>query len=348
MRRSDYTPVTKRNPLIYGSAVVLSRLGTRFLSHTHEEISPSLFSLHKQGYRFLYIGLHKSLWETTGVQSILHRNHLNVPYAAMGDNLIRGRFYQAIAKRSGLFLVKRASGRQGLLESAASLKKAIKAHISAGIDVIIYPEGTRKNIPQYGRYGTFFTTVFEAALELCQEQDNLALVPVNVDYSHIREDHEMLHPNEKHPRTLHILDSLKMLSHLGDIYVNIGDPVIPNDPSWNRKNLASHLHQSCLDLVKILPINIISWAITTLRAQGQKDPEALYRQIEANIRALGAHQNRFRGFSSQSSGAELWQKLIARRREFSRWTEDEGKLDRFFKLYRDYIWHLASPEPIYP
>ncbi len=348
MKKSDLTSVTRRNTLIYTSAVILSRFGTRFLSNTHEEISPEIFALHKQGYRFLYIGLHKSLWETTGVQSIIHRNHLNVPYAAMGDNLIRGRFYQAIAKRSGLFLVKRASGRQGLLESAASLKEAIKTHINAGIDVIIYPEGTRKNIPQYGRYGTFFTTVFEAALELSQTQEKFALIPVNVDYSHIREDHEMLHPDEKNPRTLHMMDSLKMLSHLGDIYVNLGTPVLVNQAHWNRKNLAAHMRQSCFDLIKILPVNIISSAIYDLHQKGQKEPDSLYREIENTINTLSPFQDRFRGLTLQSSGTELFNTVASKRREFRRWFEDDQNLLRFFKLYRDYIGPLMSPESLQP
>jgi len=346
MKRSELSSVTRRNPLIYGSAAIVSGLGIRFLSNTHQEISPDIFTLHQQGYRFLYVGLHKSLWETTGVQSVILRNHLNVPYAAMGDNLIRGRFYQAIAKRSGLFLVKRASGRQGLLESAASLKEAIKSHINAGIDVIIYPEGTRKNIPQYGRYGTFFTTVFEAALELSQSNEKFALIPINVDYSHIREDHEMLHPDEKNPRTLHMMDSLKMLSHLGDIYVTLGNPVILNQAKWNRKNLAAHIHQACLDLIKILPINIISRAIYSLRQQKQTDPAFLFKKIEITIKELAPYQDRFRGFSLQSNGAELFEKLAKQRREFKRWQEDDPNLNRFFKLYRDYIGHLACQEEL--
>ncbi len=348
MKRADQSQVTHRHFLIYGTAVVLTRLGTRFLSRTHEEISPQLHELRRQGYSFLYIGLHKSLWETTGVQGVLQRNHMKVPYAAMGDNLVRGRFYQAVAKRSGLFLVKRAAGRQGLLESAASLKDAVIKHINAKIDVIIYPEGTRKNIPQYGRYGSFFTAAFEAALELVQAGTKLALVPVNVDYSQIREDHEMLRRDSRHPRTLHVLDSLKMLSHLGDIYVNIGDPILPNEGSWNRKTLAALLHQRCLDLIKILPINVISWAIYSLRQKGIQSTESLYQEIENNIRALAPYEHRFRGFGLHSSGQELFGDLIRKRKEFARWTENDPGLQPFFKLYRDYIGHLAFPEPVQP
>lgn len=291
----------------------------------------------------MYIGLHKSLWETTGVQAVLHHNKLTVPYAAMGDNLIRGRFYQAIAKRSGLFLVKRASGRQGLLESAASLKEAIISHIKADIHVIIYPEGTRKNIPQYGRYGNFFTTAFEAAIELQQAGIKLALVPVNIDYSHVREDHEMLHPSEKNPRTLHILDSLKMLSHLGDIYVSLGDPVLLDQEPWNRKTLAAHVRQSCLELIRILPINIVSWSIYNLIQKGETDFKVLTNEIEANMNQLADHQLQFRGFSLQTSGKDLFDQVASKRKEFLLWQTKGPELSRFFKMYRDYIGHLIEP-----
>jgi len=344
MKRIEKSSVTRRNPLIYGTAVVLSRFGIRYLSHTHDEISPKMKSLKKEGFRFLYTGLHKSLGETTGVQAVLQRNQYKVPYAAMGDNLIRGRFYQAIAKRSGLFLVKRATGRQGLLESAASLKSAIKAHIESGIDVIVYPEGTRQNIPQFGRYGTFFTAAFEAAVELSQSGQKLALVPVNIDYSHVREDKEMLYSASRHPRTLHVLDSLKMLSHLGDIYVSIGDPVVPDSEQWNRKTLAARLHQDCLNLIKVLPVNVISWAIYTLRQQSIIDNERLYREIEKNIEHLAPYQERFRNFNTQSRGKELYQELVQKRKEFNRWSEENENLSKFFKLYRDYIGPLINQE----
>jgi 1-acyl-sn-glycerol-3-phosphate acyltransferase len=344
MKRHSQKSVTRRHPLIYGTAVVLLRLGLRFLSRTHEEISPRLFTLRRQGYRFLYVGLHKSLWETSGVQTVLHRNRLPVPYAAMGDNLVRGRFFQAIAKRMGIFLVKRATGRKGFLESAASLKGEIKAHLKAAVDIVIYPEGTRKNIPQFGHYGAFFTTVFEAALELSQQGEKVALVPVNVDYSHVREDHEMLRSTEKHPRTLHVLDSLTMLSHLDDIFVSFGEPVVLADRPWNRKSLAAHCHQACLDLIKILPINVVSWAIYSLHRKAKLDADSLYREIEANIRALAPCHERFRGFDLQSTGLALFEQVAKKRREFRSWARKKPDQLGIFKLYRDYIDHLIGAE----
>jgi 1-acyl-sn-glycerol-3-phosphate acyltransferase len=340
MKRQNSTAVTRRNPLIYGTAVVLLRLGLRLLSRTHEEIPPPLFTLQRQGYRFLYIGLHKSLWETSGVQTVLHRNRLSVPYAAMGDNLVRGRFFQAIAKRMGIFLVKRAHGRQGLLASAASLKRELKAHVKAAFDVIIFPEGTRKNIPQFGRYGSFFTTVFEAALEMHQENEKVALVPLNVDYSHVREDHEMLRITDKHPRTLHIMDSLNMLSHLDDIFVSFGEPIMLSDRQWNRKDLAAHCHQACLDLIKILPINVVAWAIYSLLQKNVLDSESLYREIEADISALSPFQDRFRGLNPQSNGLALFAEVAKKRKEFRSWAENNPGSLTLFKLYRDYIGHL--------
>jgi 1-acyl-sn-glycerol-3-phosphate acyltransferase len=340
MKRQSTALVTRRGPLIYGTAVVLLRIGLRLLTRTHEEISPRLFTLKREGFTCIYIGLHKSLWETSGIQTVLHRNRLFAPYAAMGDNLVRGRFFQAIAKRLGIFLVKRATGRQGLLESAAALKREVKAHLRERIDVLVFPEGTRKNIPQTGHYGTFFTTVFEAVLELSQEGEKIMLVPVNVDYSHVREDHEMLGAKERHPRTLHILDSLNMLSHLDDIFVSIGEPIVPGDRQWNRKALAAHCHQACLDLIKILPINIVAWAVHCLLQQDLRDADSLHCQIEANIRALAPYQDRFRGFALRTQGQVLFDHVSQKRKEFRFWTEKKPELLALFKLYRDYIGHL--------
>jgi hypothetical protein len=154
----------------------------------------------------------------------------------------------------------------------------------------------------------------------------------------------MLRASEKHPRTLHILDSLKMLSHMDDIFVSLGEPILLNDREWNRKDLAAHCRQACLDLIKILPINVVAWAIYSLLQKNLLDADSIYHEIEANVMALAHYQDRFRGLDLKTKGLALFEQVAKKRTEFKSWAEKKPDQLRLFKLYRDYIGHLIRAD----
>ena len=103
------------------------------------------------------------------------------------------------------------------------------------------------------------------------------VVPFNTDYSKIREDRELVKESGSKPRTLHIIDSLKMLKHIGDLYISFGEPIkIADHLDKTRKELAVFAREKCLELVKILPINIVALAILDTHEAGQIKTDKIF------------------------------------------------------------------------
>lgn len=345
---------TDRNNWTFRFAKVVNIWGYKHLGKPHVEMPPGLKELRKQGNIFLYTGLHKSLWETTGILVVLYLNKLPLPYTGMGDNLVHGKFFQTLAKKTGVFLVKRATNSREMLESAKQLKDFIVSYIAHGMDVILFPEGTRKSIINTGEYGKFYSTAFEAVLEYEKEkttilQENPGLmshdtyiIPVNVDYSIIREDWEMIHTFQGKPRTLHIFDSLKMIKKVGDTYISFGEPIKTSEyMNMNRKDMAVFVRSKCLELVKVLPINIVSRAILDSVENGVINKSVIEKNIAVNIEKLLHVKERFRGFSVGEAPVEILQR-VARMVSCYREEHLDIKNYQFYKFYADFISHYLK------
>jgi glycerol-3-phosphate O-acyltransferase len=346
--------ITDRNNWAFHLAKFVNVWGYKHLgiSHLemHEDVKRLRMSEDKKAV-FLYTGLHKSLWETTGLSVALYLEKMPLPYAGMGDNLVKGKFFQSLAKRTGVFLIKRATNRREILASARMLKEYIMTFMASGIDVLVFPEGTRKSILQSGEYGVFFPSAFEALLEYEREKENILehypelsphntyIVPVNVDYSRIREDEEMIRSYKGKPRTLHILDSLKWTKKVGDTYIIFGKPIpVARHMDKNRKELSVFAREKCLELVKILPINIVSRAIVETLENGPVDSGRIEANITRDIEKLSALKERFRGFSTADSAADIIKK-VARYEPIYRLNRIHKKNMPFYKMYADYIGH---------
>jgi len=326
--------------------------GYKHLTRPHVEFHTNLKQLKKEKSVFLYSGLHKSLWETVGILAAIHLEGLPLAYGGMGDNLVKGRFFQSLAKKTGVFFIKRATNRKEILESAKKLKEYIIYYMAQGLDVMVFPEGTRKSILTQGKYGKFFPTVFEALLEYEKNKEkilekyphlpayNTYIIPNNVDYSKIREDREMLenHPKGK-PRTLHVLDSLKMVKNIRDTYISFGSPIkIADNLGKNRKELSTYVREKCLDLVKILPINIVSRAIINSVEGDHIKTDKIETNITRIIKKLRALKDRFRGFHSDDKPQDLLGKVAKYEINFRQKHLDIKNL-AFYRLYADYIGH---------
>lgn len=344
--------VVRRNILIYLWARFISNTGYRIFSRSHVENPSDLRKLKKEDAVFLYTGLHKSLWETTGVLSAIYFQKLPIPYAGMGDNLVKGKFFQNLASKAGVFLVKRAKTRRDVLQSSKKLKDYILYYMAHGTDVSIFPEGTRRNIPENGRYGSFFPTAFEAVLEYEKTKDkilaeneklksrNVYVVPFNVDYSKIREDFEYVKSSNSKPRTLHILDSLKMLKHIGDLYISFDTPIrISDHLDKTRKELAVYTRERCLELVKILPINIAALSILDAHAGGQLAADKILEHIAANVEKLDHLKDRFRGFKAGDSPRDILDKVARYEATFR---NISGEHIPYYRLYASYINHYTN------
>jgi len=345
--------ITSRNNWTFHLAKLLGVGGYKLFSRPHLEFQADLVQLKKEKSAFLYVSLHKSLWETSGMLVPLLKKKLPVPYTGMGDNLVRGKFFQNLAKRVGVFLIKRARNRREMLESAQMLKDYIINYIAHGEDVLVFPEGTRKSIIADGQYGKFFPTAFEGLLEYEKNKErimtsldlpayNAYIIPGNVDYSRIREDWEMLGERKGKPRTLTILDSLKMLKNIGDTYITYGEPIkVADCLDMNRKELAAYTREKCLDLVKILPINIVSRAVLESMEGHRIKNDKIEANIERTIQKLEFRRNRFRGFTPDDHPRNIWQKVASFVVYFREKYIDEKYL-AFYRMYASFIGHYLN------
>jgi len=317
--------VDRRNPW-FVIAKNLCIWGYRHLVTPHLEIDPALATLKRQqpATVFLYAGLHKSLWETSGLLPALYLTGFPVPLVAMGDNLVNGKFFQDIAKKCSVFLIKRPRDGKNVIESARRFKEDIVHYFRHGIDLLFFPEGTRKNIPDHGRYGDFYPAAFEGALQYERTKRDpailipdigafpVAVVPVNVDYVRVREAREMVLHKQKRARTLHVLDSISMLKNIGDVYISFGAPLtLADHPTINRKELAALARERCLDLVKILPVNLAANALLRAAARGDLRQTAILTAL-TEVRTLAApFAAKFRGFAAEDPVERIWATAMA-------------------------------------
>jgi len=352
MAELSTTIISDRRKWALNIAKFLGVIGYKYLAKSVMEIHEDIPPLREKNSVFFFAGLHKSLWETTGILAGLYLNlkDFDIPFAGMGDNLVRGKFFQSLAKKVGIFLIKRANSRKEILESAKQLKDITLHLISHGVDVMVFPEGTRKNIVTQGSYGQFFPTVFEALLEYEKNKDEILaenkdlnpydayIIPTNVDYSKIREDKEML-ADDKKPRTLHIRDSLKMIRHISETFISTGKPIrVADHLQSTRKELAVYTREKCLELVKILPINVVSKAIIE-SANGDKiEIKKIQENIERTIEKLAPYSDHFRGFSKDDPPEKLMNKVASYESNFKPKYITIDNID-FYRLYANYIGH---------
>ena len=349
----DYSD--RRNAYFW-TAKTIVMLGHRFLVRPHVEMDNGLVPLKRSGGAvFLYCGLHKSLWETTGTLAPLRLAHVPLPYIGMGDNLVRGRLFRYLSKKVGTFFVRRPVNRREMPESARKLRDDVMSFVAHGLDVMVFPEGTRKNIPTHGRYGDFFPAAFDAVLEYERNKpailaDNPGLsarevfvVPFNVDYSRVREAEEMVWELGAKPRTLHVLDSLSMIRNIGDTYMSYGTPIrVADHLGLDRKGLAALARQRCLDLVKILPVNVASRAILELEPAAAVSSTALHEAVQRVVEALRPHADRFRGFRLGDAQATIVRCAAQVHVDFRRLVPENIAL---YRLYASYISHYLDGLP---
>lgn len=345
--------IIKRRGSIFFFARSISNWGFKKLTKVHVEFDETLSPLKKSNGVFLYAGLHKSLWETTGILSALHHNKLPIPLVGMGDNLIKGKFFISLAKRTGsLFIVKRGKTRREIVESAQMLKKYILSLAAYGRDTLLFPEGTRKSVPTTGEYGKFFPTAFDALLDYEKlkkdiissnpglKSNNLFIIPFNIDYSRIREAYELTGYTANLPRTLRLWDSIKMLKNIKDVYVSFGKSIKVSDYlEKSRKELSTMVREKCLDLVKILPVNIVSLAILDSFAQNSTKQKNIVDNLKNRINSLRKFKDRFRGFSFDEDPGSVLLKVAMHNNDFKNISKEKTPV---YKLYSNYINHYLK------
>ena len=322
---------------IFRLARWIAVFGYRKLGDPVAAIPPDLTIMKGRGDAFLYIGLHKSLWETSGALAPLHLEGLPIPFIGMGDNLVHGRWIHALASRCGVFPIIRPHDRASMILSARTLKADLSRLLGRGDDVVVYPEGTRTNPVKIGRYGDFFGTVFEAAIEARREhpERSIWIVPFNVDYSRVREDMELVADRVGRPRTLTVFDSLGMLRHLGRVYVSFGTPRAV-EPHLDRKRLALDTRNACLELIRIQRVNVLATAFCLASTW---EPAGLMARIEALLERLKPLKDHWEPGLETLDARAIWTQVGAQHRAF-RLPEDRWL--PLYALYGSYISHYLE------
>jgi 1-acyl-sn-glycerol-3-phosphate acyltransferase len=343
--------LSNRRNVVYWTAHGIVMLAHHLLVRPHVELDEALPEVKKGGKAvILYCGLHRSLWETTGLMPPLVQARVPLPWAAMGDNLVHGQLFQKLAKMIGCFMVERPSSRREMLQSAVKLRTDLLSFFAHGYDILLFPEGTRKNIPAHGRYGDFFPAAFDALLDYERNREQIVaynpglrplatyLGPVNVDYSLVREAEEMTSEQAGTPRTLNVLDSFSMLRNIGDTWLCYGAPIrVADHLDKDRKALANLCRERCLEMVKVLPINVASRAMLQLDLSVAFQPAALHAAVARVVDSLRPHARRVRGFSADDPPAEIVRRAANRQLSFATLQEKDLPL---FRLYANYIEHL--------
>ena len=343
--------ILKRRGVTFFLARLISNWGYKSLTKAHVEFDVDLLALKEKGSVFLYTGLHRSLWETTGMLSALNMNKLPIPIVGMGDNLIKGKLFVTLAKNTSVFLVKRGKTRREIVESAKELRNNMYSFMAYGRDVLLFPEGTRTGIPRTGEYGGFFPTSFDALLEYEKEKNSIDqnkkdikildsyIIPFNCDYSVIREAGELVGFNPEKPRTLKVWDSMKMLKHIKDVYIAFGTPVkVSEHLEKSRKEIAVMIREHCMDLVKILPVNVVAIALTNALNNNKSDMGSIYKEIESVISGLGDFREKFRGFENFDP-EKIFLTVSDSISEFRKPSVEKLPI---YKLYADYIGHYLK------
>jgi len=343
---------TDRKNLTFRLAKMVAVWGYKHLTKPFLELHEDIVRLKKNNAVFFYAPLHKSLWETSGILVPLSLSKLPLPYIGMGDNLIRGGFFRRLCRDVGIFLILRATNRSEMLASAIDLKRQMVEHFAFGKDVLIFPEGTRTSIPKTGKYGKFFPAAFEGLLEYERNKQeylkenpglihhDLYIIPGTTDYSKVREDIEMTEGTKGKPRTLRIWDTIKMIKNIRETYIDFGKPIRVSDHlDKDRKELAEFTRAKCLELVKILPINIVSWAILESVEGECINVSKIEGNISFYIQKLINFKDRFRGFSENDSPSAIFEKVNKYDSLFKLKNIDIRHI-KVYRLYANYIGHL--------
>jgi hypothetical protein len=109
----------------------------------------------------------------------------------------------------------------------------------------------------------------------------------------------------------------------------------------DRKELAAECRRRCLDLVKILPVNVASTAMLSLDASVPFSRAGLEAAVQRTVAALSPHAARFRGFSPDDPPAAILHRARRAQCTFDELRPGEAPLHR---LYAAYIQHYLEPK----
>lgn len=319
----DTLAVHKRNKFLLGLTKYVFKKWINNRSNTHIDMPGELSNLiHSNDRAIMFVSSHKSLWETIGIPYAINRYGGDIPYIVAGSNLLKGVSF--LTKRIGIINSER--GKKKSFRSPLQLKAKMNYALLRGNQLLIFPENGRTRT---GLVDKFSGTATSSAVEVSKYIDTY-IVPVNVDYSDMNFKAEASLLKAKKAYTFRLHHALYWIKHMEDIFISFGNP-IKISPADNKDELNDYVRNQCMNLVKILPINIVSEAATrALTNNNQLSNEVICEYIRQELIELVPHKERFRIFDPNSKPMVII-KLSG--------TPLLRELDKVYNLYAGYIHH---------
>jgi len=328
----------QRNPIILSLAKSLFWPVIKTTSFKHYSMPKQTQKLlkkqkEKNHCALFFIAPHKSMWETLGIPYAIDLHGGKLPYALMGNNLVKkssgktNKLFDYVARQSGGIMVEREQNpRQAIPHMIATIENILKTNNN----VLLFPEGTRS---RDGFVKDFMPAGFQGAINAAQHT-NVHIIPVNVDYSILYEMDEFTAGEAKKYR-VKAKDYLKWrATYLDDIYISFGKPLAVQETD-KRSELAKQTKEACLDLINILPVNVLSEAILQLNPQRNETlhPKTIKASIDNVLADIDEYENKFKQFHSCSKPKKILEKAKQR-----------INLDRLpaYEIYANYISHYLQ------
>ncbi len=108
------------------------------------------------------------------------------------------------------------------------------------------------------------------------------------------------------------------------------------------EELAAECRERCMQLVKILPVNVVCHAMLRLDTGTPFAPARLEAAVREVVAALAPYADRFRGFSAEDAPAVLVRRARRSQLTFDRFDPERQAL---LRLYADYIGHYLPTPP---
>lgn len=303
-----------------------------------------------------YDAIHRSLAETVLIPFVVNVTGRNIfkgdftggyiPTMLMGNNLVRKdkgpkerKLAEALERANVVALVERLNNKR---QQADRVAFDTYTRLSRLIPVSAFPGGTRT---RNGKYPDFFPAVYQGVIDAAKELSNpkaphrdipVYIVHINIDYSKTLEVKEFVsethNPNVPHNFSFKE-DFRKFMKNPGHVYISLSEPIKVN-PYDNRKDLAKRSLEECKQLVKILPINIMSKAIVRMDPEPGSDinMKELYYAIDDVIEDTLLHQHKFRRVTFGNP-----KKIIKNSR-----IPVDSRLMETYNVYANYISHYFS------
>ncbi len=226
----------------------------------------------------------------------------------------------------------------------------VREILKKGNSLLLFPDGSRSRT---GHYKEFKSAGFQGVIDAIGNDVDVYVVPMAIDYTRIVELEKTSHTQSsfltsKSAYTFEFKDIKNFMITYHDIYLSFGTPIHVNLLNYKednfRKTFAKSALNECMNLVKILPVNIVSEAMVrtlskyenlTYKSDYFSVPMSdLYNNLHSVLSELSIHKDKFRKVDT----SDLDKIIIESRLDL-----DPRNIDSY-KLYSNQIAHYLKKD----